>query len=153
MSEVGLETLTRTLPPLPREGVWAGRRQVPRRSAADFARHGGAVRGRESCATRRGGSGCARHARWQLDADADQVLEHPDLRGLPEIVAACRRWTGVACRAGRSGAEPGQVFTLAHAVVARWWEQALHWQPEYADKLRIVAEEKWAPGHSDATRA
>ncbi|MFJ2847751.1 hypothetical protein ACIPD2_40010 [Streptomyces griseofuscus] len=26
--------------------------------------------------------------------------------------------------------EPQQAFTLAHAVVARWWEQALYWEQE-----------------------
>ncbi|MDX5570549.1 DNA-binding protein, partial [Streptomyces sp. ID05-04B] len=38
---------------------------------------------------------CARHGRWLLDADADQPLEHLDLRGLPEVAAAQRRWAGV----------------------------------------------------------
>ncbi|MER6330536.1 DNA-binding protein [Streptomyces sp. NPDC001034] len=73
---------------------------------------------------------CARHGRWLLDADADQPLEHLDLCGVPEVVAAQRRWTGVARRAVRAGAEPGQVFAVAHAVVARWWEEALHWERE-----------------------
>ncbi|MEU7195516.1 DNA-binding protein [Streptomyces xinghaiensis] len=73
---------------------------------------------------------CARHGRWLLDADADQPLEHLDLRGIPEVAAAQRRWSGVARRAGRAGAKPGQVFTLAHAVVARWWDEALHWERE-----------------------
>ncbi|WP_344387681.1 DNA-binding protein [Streptomyces vastus] len=73
---------------------------------------------------------CARHGRWQLDADADQPLEHLDLRGVPEVVAAQRRWAGVGRRAVRAGAEPERVFALAHAVVARWWEQALQWERE-----------------------
>ncbi|WP_256725996.1 hypothetical protein [Streptomyces sp. IMTB 2501] len=73
---------------------------------------------------------CARHRRWLLDADADQPLEHLDVRGLPEVVAAQQRWSGVARRAVRSGAEPEKVFALAHAVVARWWEQALSWERE-----------------------
>ncbi|MGA5042061.1 hypothetical protein ACPCA8_34285 [Streptomyces capoamus] len=33
--------------------------------------------------------------RWLLDADADQPLEHLDLRGVPEVAAARRRWAGV----------------------------------------------------------
>ncbi|GAB3006972.1 hypothetical protein GCM10023080_085910 [Streptomyces pseudoechinosporeus] len=73
---------------------------------------------------------CVRHGRWLLDADADQPLEHLDVRHLPEVTAAQRRWTGVARRAVRAGAEPARVFALAHAVVARWWEQALHWERE-----------------------
>ncbi|MEU0650137.1 DNA-binding protein [Streptomyces umbrinus] len=78
----------------------------------------------------RWGRVCVRHRRWLLDADADQPLEHLDVRGVPEVVAAQRRWTGVARRAGRAGAEPERVFALAHAVVARWWEQALQWERE-----------------------
>ncbi|MEU5099761.1 hypothetical protein [Streptomyces sp. NPDC020996] len=84
---------------------------------------------------------CARHERWLLDADADQPLEHLDLRGVPEVAAAQRRWAGVARRAGRAGAKGGEVFALAHAVVARWWEEALHWQQEeiWPHRLHQVA--------------
>ncbi|MGW2330367.1 DNA-binding protein [Streptomyces sp. NPDC001700] len=71
-----------------------------------------------------------RHGRWLLDADANQPLEHLDLRGVPEVVAAQRRWAWVARRAVRAGAEPERVFALAQAVVARWWEQALQWEQE-----------------------
>ncbi|MEU5092927.1 DNA-binding protein [Streptomyces sp. NPDC021356] len=73
---------------------------------------------------------CMRHGRWLLDAAADQPLEHLDLRGLPEVVAAQRRWAWVARRAVRAGAEPERVFALARAVVARWWEQAFGWERE-----------------------
>jgi hypothetical protein len=73
---------------------------------------------------------CVRHGRWLLDADADQPHEHLDVRHLPEVTAAQQQWTGVARRAVRTGAEPERVFALAHAVVARWWEQALHWERE-----------------------
>lgn len=73
---------------------------------------------------------CTRHGRWLLDADADQPHEHLDVRRLPEVGAAQRRWAGVARRAVRAGAEPERVFALAHAVVARWWEQALQWERE-----------------------
>ncbi len=84
---------------------------------------------------------CVRHGRWLLDADADQPLEHLDLHGVPEVAAAQRRWAGVARRAGRAGAEPGQVFALAHAVVARWWGEALHWEREevWPHRLHRVA--------------
>jgi len=80
---------------------------------------------------------CGRHRRWGLDADADQPLEHLDLRGLPEVVAAQRRWADVARRAVRAGAGPGQVFALAHAVVARWWDEALHWDREQTWPRRL----------------
>lgn len=73
---------------------------------------------------------CVRHGRWLLDADANQPLEHLDLRGLPEVAAAQRRWGSVARRAVRAGAEPERVFALARAVVARWWEQAYGWERE-----------------------
>ncbi|MFJ5220571.1 DNA-binding protein [Streptomyces sp. NPDC088354] len=90
---------------------------------------------------------CARHGRWLLDADADlsaggrEGLEFLDLRELPEVVAARRRWGGVARRAVGAGVEPGRVFALAHAVVARWWEQALHWDLEevWPWRLHLVA--------------
>ncbi|NJP80870.1 DNA-binding protein [Streptomyces sp. AA8] len=73
---------------------------------------------------------CVRHGRWLLEADADQPHEYLDVRHLPEVAAAQRRWTGVVRRAVRAGAEPERVFALAYAVVARWWEQALHWERE-----------------------
>jgi hypothetical protein len=73
---------------------------------------------------------CVPHRRWQLDADADQELEYLDLRGAPEVTAAGQAWAKVAQQARQAGAEPGRVFGLAHAVVARWWDQALHWEQE-----------------------
>ncbi|MDT0398511.1 MULTISPECIES: DNA-binding protein [Streptomyces] len=73
---------------------------------------------------------CVRHGRWLLDADADQPLEYLDVRGVPEAAAAQRRWARVARRAVRAGVEPERVFALAHAVVARWWGQALQWERE-----------------------
>ena len=140
------DVLARALPSWRQEDakLSAGKDGVP----AAAWRTGGAVAGPVAfgcrlCAARRTGTAvrvvryaprwervCVRHGRWLLDADADQPLEHLDLRGLPEVVAAQRRWTGVARRAVRAGAEPERVFALAHAVVARWWEQALHWERE-----------------------
>ncbi|MFE2538076.1 hypothetical protein [Streptomyces sp. NPDC059371] len=73
---------------------------------------------------------CIRHGRWLLDADADQPLEHLALQQLPEMVAAQRRWAGVARRAVSAGVEPEQVFALAHAVAAHWWDEALSWERE-----------------------
>ncbi len=104
---------------------------------------------------------CARHARWQLDADADQPLEGLDLRGLPEVVAARRRRAGVTRGAGRAGVEAERVFGLAYAVVCRWWDQALYWEREKVwprrlhqvaggdagsdlDRWRIVGRLRWS---------
>ncbi|MEV7445644.1 DNA-binding protein [Streptomyces sp. NPDC091204] len=106
------------------------------------------------CAARRTGVGvravryaprwdrvCVRHGRWLLDADADQPLEYLDVRHLPEVAAAQRRWTGVARRAVRAGASPERMFALAQAVVARWWEQAYGWEREtiWPRRLHVVA--------------
>ncbi|MFI7296918.1 DNA-binding protein [Streptomyces sp. NPDC050121] len=84
---------------------------------------------------------CVRHGRWLLDADADQPLEHLDLRGVPEVAAAQRQWAGVARRAVRAGVAAEQAFTVAHAVVARWWDEALHWEQEeiWPHRLHRVA--------------
>lgn len=144
---VGQEVLVRALPSWARdEEALAG----PDLSGSPRGlwRVGGAVAGPVAfgcrwCAARRTGAPvrviryaarwdrvCVRHGRWGLDADADQPLEHLDVRALPEVTAARRRWADVARRAVRAGAEPGEVFGLAHAVVARWWDLALHWQRE-----------------------
>ncbi|MFJ2264449.1 DNA-binding protein [Streptomyces sp. NPDC087844] len=140
------DILARALPSWGQEDakLSAGKNAVP----AAAWRTGGAVAGPVAfgcrlCAARRTGTAvrvvryvprwervCVRHRRWLLDADADQLLEYLDVRGVPEVAAAQRRWTGVARRAVRAGAEPERVFALAHAVVARWWEQALHWERE-----------------------
>lgn len=80
---------------------------------------------------------CVRHGRWALDADADQPLEYLDLRGILEVAAAQRRWAGVTRRAARAGVGAGEVFGLAYAVVARWWEEALHWEREKAWPRRL----------------
>jgi hypothetical protein len=44
-------------------------------------------------------------------------------------------------------AEPGRVFALAHAVVARWWEQALAWEREetWPRQLHPVADGNAGP--------
>ncbi|RZE14662.1 DNA-binding protein, partial [Streptomyces albidoflavus] len=84
---------------------------------------------------------CVQHGRWLLDADADQPHEHLDVRSLPEVVAAQRRWVGMARRAVRAGAEPERVVALAYAVVARWWEPAYTWEREtiWPQRLHQVA--------------
>ncbi|MFM9442132.1 DNA-binding protein [Streptomyces acidiscabies] len=140
------DVLARALPSWGQEDakLSAGKNGVP----AAAWRTGGAVAGPIAfgcrlCAARRTGTVvrvvryaprwervCLRHGRWLLDADADQPLEYLDVRGVPEVAAAQRRWAGVARRAARAGTEPERVFALAHAVVARWWEQALHWERE-----------------------
>jgi hypothetical protein len=138
--------LARALPSWGQEDakLSAGKDGVP----AAAWRIGGAVAGPAAfgcrlCSARRAGTAirvvrytprwervCARHGQWLLDADADQPLEHLDLRGVPEVVAAQQRWAKVARRAARAGVEPARVFALAYAVVARWWEQALNWDRE-----------------------
>jgi hypothetical protein len=142
---VGQGVLARALPSWGcRDAKLAGQQQTP----SALWRSAGAVVGPMAfgcrlCTARRTGTAvrmvryaarssrvCARHGRWLLDADADQELEHFDLRGVPEAVAAQQRWTGVMRRAVRAGAEPERVFALAHAVVARWWEQARVWERE-----------------------
>ncbi|MFD5110275.1 TniQ family protein [Streptomyces cinereoruber] len=84
---------------------------------------------------------CVRHGRWLVDADADQPREYLDVRRLPEVVAAQRRWASVGRRAVRAGAEPARVFALARAVVARWWEGAYGWEREtvWPRRLHLVA--------------
>ncbi|WP_240124613.1 DNA-binding protein [Streptomyces sp. MUM 136J] len=140
------DTLTRALPAWGREDP-----KLPEQESeapAGLWRIGGAVTGPVAfgcrlCTARRTGTAvqavryaprwervCTRHGRWRLDADADQVLEHLDLRGVPEVVAAQRRWAKVVRQAVRTGTLPERVFALAHAVVARWWEQALQWERE-----------------------
>ncbi|MFF7680950.1 DNA-binding protein [Actinacidiphila glaucinigra] len=166
---VGEEVLARALPAFRQEDPKLAAPETEQLTEAGRAlwRVGGAAVGRPVavgcglCAARRTGTAgvrvvryvprwervCARHGRWLLDADADllagggEVLEFLDLRELPEVVAARRRWGGVARRAVRAGAEPERVFALAHAVVARWWEQALHWEREevWPRRLHLVA--------------
>ncbi|MGW1997455.1 DNA-binding protein [Embleya sp. NPDC001921] len=154
---VGEEVLGRALPSWGREEevVGWGTAGVPR----GLWRVGGAVAGPVAfgcrlCAARRTGAAvrvvrhsarwervCVRHARWGLDADADGVPEHLDLREVPEVVAARRRWAGVARRAVRAGIDPGEVFGIAWAVVCRWWESAPVWEREEIrpQRLRAVA--------------
>ncbi|MFF5107337.1 DNA-binding protein [Streptomyces sp. NPDC000134] len=149
--------LARALPSWGQEDgkLSAGKNGVP----AAAWRTGGAVAGPVAfgcrlCAARRTGTAvrvvryaprwervCVRHGRWLLDADADQPLEYLDVQGVPEVAAAQRRWTGLARRAARTGAEPERVFALAHAVVARWWEQAPRWEREaiWPQRLHQVA--------------
>jgi hypothetical protein len=138
------ETLAGPGPSGPPRGLWR----------VGSAAVGPVAFGCRSCAARRTGAPaavvryaqpfervCGRHGRWGLDADADQVLEHLDVRGLPEVVAASRQWAGVARCAVRAGADPGRVFALAHAVVARWWDEALRWDREevWPRRLHLVA--------------
>ncbi|MGW2602090.1 DNA-binding protein [Streptomyces klenkii] len=151
------ETLVRALPSWGRED--SSFTAVEAGVARGVWRVGGAVVGPAAsgcrlCAARRTGAAvrvvryaqrwervCVRHGRWALDADADQMLEHLDLRGIPEVAAARRRWSGVARRAVRAGVDVGEVFGLAYAVVALWWEGAYGWEREeiWPRHLRQVA--------------
>ncbi|WP_445398781.1 DNA-binding protein [Streptomyces sp. LE64] len=145
MSGVEEDVLARALPSW---GKGDARLRAENDDPVGLWRTGGAVAGPVAfgcrlCTARRSGAAvrvvryapqwervCGRHGRWLLDADANQPLEHLGLRGLPEVVAAQRRWAGVARRAVRAGAGPERVFALARAVVARWWEQAYGWERE-----------------------
>jgi hypothetical protein len=73
---------------------------------------------------------CRRHWRWTLGAGEGHDLEHLDLSGCPEIVAAQRRWPVVVRRAVAARVAPGAVFAVAQAVVCQWWELALEWTDE-----------------------
>ena len=153
---VGEDTLGRVLP------AWGlDDEKLASRAGADGPgavwRVGGAVVGPvafgcRSCAARRTGAPvrvvryaqrwdrvCVRHVWWLLDADADQALEFLDVRGLPEIAAAQRRWVRVSQRAVRAGVGPGEVFAVAYAVVCRWWDLALEWPGERVWPARLHA--------------
>jgi len=73
---------------------------------------------------------CRRHRRWTLGAGEGHDLEHLDLSGCPEIVAAQRRWPAVVRRATAAKVAPGAVFAVAQAVVCQWWNLALGWTDE-----------------------
>jgi hypothetical protein len=143
---VGEDVLARALPSWGQEDskLSAGKNGVP----AAAWRTGGAVAGPVAfgyrlCAARRAGTAvrvvryaprwervCLRHGRWLLDADADQPLEHLDMRQLPEVTAAQRRWGG--WRGGRCGPGPSRSGCSRWRMRwwPRWWEQALHWERE-----------------------
>ncbi|MGW6412770.1 DNA-binding protein [Streptomyces vinaceus] len=89
-----------------------------------------------------------------LDADADQHLENLDLRTIPEVVGAQRRWREVSRRARWAGVEPAEVFGMARAVVCQWWEHSLHWEQEriWPHRLEQVAG-RGARGDVDRRRA
>lgn len=96
---------------------------------------------------------CPRHRYWQPDApdghDGQDGQDGQDgygpvvlnVSGCPEIGRAQRRWEAVARRAQVAGHDAGRVFAMAHAVVARWWEQALYWEEEsiWPGRLHRVA--------------
>lgn len=48
---------------------------------------------------------------------------------------------GGAWRGVRAGADPGEVFGLAYAVVARWWQEVYGWEREkiWPRRLHLVA--------------
>ncbi|TVZ76903.1 hypothetical protein [Streptomyces sp. BK340] len=119
------DVLARALPSWGQEDakLSAGQNGVP---AAAWRTGGTVAFGCRLCTARRTGQelrtvryaprwerACVRHGRWLLDADAHQPLEHLNLRGLPEVVAAQRRWAKVARRAVRAGVKPERVFALA----------------------------------------
>ncbi|WP_405558465.1 hypothetical protein [Streptomyces sp. NBC_01171] len=112
------DVLARALPSWGQEDskLSAGKHGVP----AAAWRIGDAVAfGCRLCAARRTGTAvrvvrcaprweraCVQHGRWLLDADANQPLEHLDLRGVPKVAAAQRQWAKVVLPAVR-GRRPG----------------------------------------------
>lgn len=82
---------------------------------------------------------CARHQRWMLTCGEGHRHHNLDLRAAPEVAAAQRAWPKVARTAVTAGADPGRVFTLSHAVVCAWWEQALEWERERIWPARLHA--------------
>ncbi|WP_406011710.1 hypothetical protein OG520_00335 [Streptomyces sp. NBC_00984] len=52
-----------------------------------------------------------------------------------------RSGDGGAWRGVRAGADPGEVFGLAYAVVARWWQEVYGWEREkiWPRRLHLVA--------------
>ncbi|WP_308289286.1 DNA-binding protein [Streptomyces asiaticus] len=123
----------------------AGRRRArwreKRRSPAGRAPRGAPGRRCGRCGMCRAGSGCAGGtgggcwtrtptSRWNTSTCAVS-------RGGGRTAAVDGR--GAACGAGRGGPRGG--LRLAHAVVARWWEEALHWHQEeiWPQRLHRVA--------------
>lgn len=82
---------------------------------------------------------CARHQRWLQTCGDGHRHRNLDLRAVPEIPAAQRAWPKGTRTAAAAGADPGRVFTLAHAVVCAWWEQALNWEQERIWPARLHA--------------
>ncbi|MGW5285000.1 transposase [Streptomyces collinus] len=76
---------------------------------------------------------CARHGRWLLEVGDGHPLEFLDIGALAqELGRARRRWWRLAEAVAAAGAEPGEVFALARAVVCGWWEQEEFWEREKA---------------------
>ncbi|WP_369185840.1 DNA-binding protein [Streptomyces sp. Y1] len=154
---VGEDVLERALPAWGLNDEKLASNAASNGSGAAVWRVGGAVVGPvafgcRSCTARRTGAPgrvvryaqrwervCARHGRWLLDADADQALEFLDVRALPEVAEAQRRWVRVAQRAVRAGVGAGEVFGVAWAVVCRWWDLALEWPEERVWPARLHA--------------
>ncbi|BBA95232.1 putative DNA-binding protein [Actinacidiphila reveromycinica] len=136
-----------------RSGETAGSgRPAGRWKVASAGEHGPVAYGCALCAAARTGQdtvvvryvapwqrACARHQRWMLTAGDGHRHHHLDLRAAPEVAAAQRAWPKVARVAAAAGADPGRVFTLAHAVVCAWWEQALQWERERIWPARLHA--------------
>ncbi|MFF0143074.1 transposase [Streptomyces sp. NPDC005227] len=74
---------------------------------------------------------CTRHGRWLLEADRGHLVECLDVTGLSGELGRAQRWWGrVAGAAEAGGVAPGEVFTLARAVVCGWWEREDFWARE-----------------------
>ncbi|MFF4846180.1 hypothetical protein [Streptomyces collinus] len=76
-------------------------------------------------------------------------LEFLDIGALAqELGRARRRWWRLAGAVAAAGAEPGEVFALARAVVCGWWEQEEFWEREAVWGWRleqvVAATRRWA---------
>ncbi|MFI6567050.1 Helicase associated domain protein [Streptomyces sp. NPDC050534] len=81
---------------------------------------------------------CVRHGRWLLDVGQGHPLRCVDAADLAvELGRAQRQWRRVARAGAAFGANEGEVFALAHAVVCGWWEREEFWQRETVWGLRL----------------
>ncbi|MGY5060005.1 Helicase associated domain protein [Streptomyces sp. 900105755] len=116
------------------------------------------------CAARRGSGGerawvyrprwrrlCGRHGRWLLEAGEGHPVEFVGVGDLvKELVRARRRWERVEGTGQVAGAEAGEVFEFARAVVCGWWERKEFWEreAEWGPRLeQVVAATRWWRGH------
>ncbi|WP_143674577.1 MULTISPECIES: Helicase associated domain protein [Streptomyces] len=96
---------------------------------------------------------CVRHGRWLLDVGEGHPLRFVDVAGLTvELGRALRRWGRVARAGAAGGADPGEVFALARAVVCEWWGRKEFWEREQVWGARleeVVAATRWWGGDAD----
>ncbi|MET8647615.1 transposase [Streptomyces sp. NPDC004074] len=76
-----------------------------------------------------------------LDVGDGHALEFLNVASLEDLAAAQARWPRVARHAMRAGVEPAAVFTVARAIVCRWWQLDDFWQRErvWGQRLERIA--------------